>query len=779
MALNEIQKKERSEYLEKNLTITECSQNKKYVFISYASDNWKTVFKDTVVPLQKEYGMRVYADKAFDKENDKWIIPMLRNIRGAEAVVAFVSQSYIESYACFLELLTAVNNNVPVVFVSLDDELKLGDTTDQPDIERGVKKEIIRQGDNLATKTNNTSNDIMRAMKSGYTSLSTLLEQDALSKYDISDAFINFFRDASVNKKTINDLKALKRSINSVSKNVFDEAAVGKTKSAEQPTDSKEISPDAHKEIPAKSSGAPTALALRSAPKLDSKPRNIFCDTKKRNIIIIAAALVVIAAAVIIFVLNAGRSSSGMDAIKIDGKSISMTYTGDSQKGKPNGQGICTFGENAFGYLEFEGSWKNGELKSGKLTKTRKDTNGKPIGTRVFKGVFVNNMLNGQGEETGYDENGNIGYVFEGEFEDDKYNGQGKLTHYYENGNVKSTFEGEFKDDKYNGQGKLANYDENGNIKSTYEGKFEDNKYNGQGKLVNYDENGNIKTTFEGEFKDDKFVKDNEVIGIKIDDFTYTGEWSNGAPNGQGKAVFENGFVYEGEWKDGAKNGYGIESGYDENGNIFWTYVGEFKDHNQNGYGTQTDYYENGNVRLSYKGDFKDGSKNGQGTQTDYNENGKVTTVYVGDWKDNLQNGQGTVTGYDENGNVTYSYAGEWKDNKTNGQGTQTDYDENGNVTFTCEGEWKDGNRNGQGKQTNYNESGKIIWSFEGEYKDNKSNGQGTETGYYENGNVEWSYVGEWKEGKRDGEGVTTWYDEDGNVTATANEVWQDGKNVS
>ena len=39
MALNEAQKKERSEYLEQNLRITECSQRKPYVFISYASDN--------------------------------------------------------------------------------------------------------------------------------------------------------------------------------------------------------------------------------------------------------------------------------------------------------------------------------------------------------------------------------------------------------------------------------------------------------------------------------------------------------------------------------------------------------------------------------------------------------------------------------------------------------------------------------------------------------------------------------------------------------------------
>ena len=103
------------------------------------------------------------------------------------------------------------------MFVSLGDRLRLGDTTDQPEIERGVKNEILNQGSNLATNTNNTSNDVMRAMKSAYTSLSTLLEQDALSKYDISDAIINFFRDASVNQKTIRDLGAVLGTIESIS----------------------------------------------------------------------------------------------------------------------------------------------------------------------------------------------------------------------------------------------------------------------------------------------------------------------------------------------------------------------------------------------------------------------------------------------------------------------------------------------------------------------------------------------------------------------------------
>ena len=180
MGLNEAQRRERSEYLGKYLEITECSQRKPYVFVSYASDNWETVFKSAVVPMQKQYGLRVYADKAFDKVNDKWIVPMLRNIRGADVILAFVSQSYIESYACFLELLTAVNNKKQIVFVSLGEDLHLGDTTDLPNVERGVKNEILNQGGNIATNTNNTSNDLMRAMKSAYTSILTLLEQGAL-----------------------------------------------------------------------------------------------------------------------------------------------------------------------------------------------------------------------------------------------------------------------------------------------------------------------------------------------------------------------------------------------------------------------------------------------------------------------------------------------------------------------------------------------------------------------------------------------------------------------
>ena len=77
------------------------------------------MFKQAVIPLQQQYGLHVYADKAFDKLNDKWIVPMLRNVRGSDLMLVFVSQNYIESYACFLELLTAVNNKKQIVFVDL------------------------------------------------------------------------------------------------------------------------------------------------------------------------------------------------------------------------------------------------------------------------------------------------------------------------------------------------------------------------------------------------------------------------------------------------------------------------------------------------------------------------------------------------------------------------------------------------------------------------------------------------------------------------------------
>lgn len=665
MGLNESQKKERSEYLEHNLDITECSQKKPYVFISYASDNWERVFKNAVVPMQKQYGLRVYADKAFDTVNDKWIVPMLRNIRGSDVIIAFVSQNYIESYACFLELLTAVNNKKQIVFVSLEDQLHLGDTTDQPNVERGVKNEILNQGANIATNTNNTSNDIMRAMKSAYTSISTLLEQDALSKYDISDAFINFFRDASINRKTINDLGAVKGTVESVSGSVFDKSLIAKAKPEKVPVMAAKAAVPVHPvqsvqsavqtEVPkSEPVQQPVQQAAQAVSAADTSGVKLKTDThgKKFKIIIAAAAAVCcLAVAGIAIGVSSPKNVSDMSySVNVtDAGGIvheySGTYTGKWKKDMPYGEGDFTYNDGIY-----SGEWENGK-QSGHGTVE-----------------FTN------------------GDVYEGKWQDGKRNGQGTLTYADGDEYNRVSYEGEWKDDKKDGQAteKYASGD-------VYEGEFNDDFRHGQGTYTFA--NGNV---YEGEWKDGKRCGQGT---LKWSDGTvYEGEWENNKCNGQGTMTYADGAVYEGEFKDNLYNGQGKMT-YADGG----TYTGEWKDGKRSGQGTrewsngvsftgewENDEYVNGIMKYednsTYEGEFKDGDKyNGQGKKT-YADG----RVYEGEWKDSKYNGQGKIV-YD-NGTI---YEGEWKDGTFDGQGRMEFT--NGDV---YEGGYKDGLRHGQGVYT-------------------------------------------------------------------------------
>ena len=62
-------------------------------------------------------------------------------------------------------------------------------------------------------------------------------------------------------------------------------------------------------------------------------------------------------------------------------------------------------------------------------------------------------------------------------------------------------------------------------------------------------------------------------ITIDWEEGTYTGEVSNGVPNGQGTYTYLDGNKYVGEWKDGNFHGQGTETYPDGS-----KYVGEFKD---------------------------------------------------------------------------------------------------------------------------------------------------------------------------------------------------------
>ncbi len=728
MGLNEAQKKERSEYLEKNLAITECSQRKPYVFISYASDNWEAVFKSAVVPMQRQYGLRVYADKAFDKVNDKWIVPMLRNARGADVIIAFISQSYIESYACFLELLTAVNNKKPIVFVSLEDQLHLGDTTDLPVIERGAKNEILNQGANISTNTNNTSNDIMRAMKSAYTSMSTLLEQDALSRYDISDAFINFFRDAAINRKTINDLGAVRRTIKSVSRDVFDKSLVvdldqqdtSVPKQKQPPvTEAKPIrkeepdpAPAEEPELIRKEEPAPTpaedpepepirkeetdpAPAEEPKPVPPQEPEQKKDDStsdsgqklkKPLNIKLIGGIVAAAAVLAVLFIMLSGPGKvTDQPYAMTDGNSdtYSGLYTGewDKKNERPNGTGTFVMEDVAGTY---EGEWVDGVTEGqGTIVWDSGDH---------YEGEWKDGMRNGQGTYTSTEGDG---YVYEGEFQNNERSGKGTMT--WETGEgVVYVYEGEFQNNERSGKGTMT-WGKDGET-TIYEGDFADNWINGYGTCT-------------------------WPSGAH-----YEGEWKNGKFNGKGTLTYADGSVYEGEFVDNEKNGEGIWTKSD--GTVVtenWIY----------GKKVETLTLEDG----TYTGGVTDGKPDGQG-KMEYT-NGQV---YEGEWKNGVRSGQGRCTWPDGG-----YYDGEWANDKWNGQGTNyiggskdvsfyvggfVDGERDGHGIYTwpsgdsIETEWVNGVKNGKGT---YTWSGGTVAA--GEYVDDEWDGEWTIT--YADGTVE------------------------------------------
>ncbi len=686
MALNEIQKIERSEYLEKNLVITECSQKKNYVFISYASDNWETVFKKVVVPLQENYGLHVYADKAFDKVNEKWIVPMLRNVRGSDAVVLFISQKYIESYACFLELLTAVNAKKPIVFVSLEEDLHLGDTTDQPEVEPGVKKEILNQGANISTITNNTSNDLMRAMKSAYTSISTLLEQDALSKYDISDAFINFFRDAQANKKTVNDLIAVKDTISSISDEVYDKKDIEerkKIKEAEEalkagvasvisaapvtaaPVTAAPVSaaPALQQAVPPVNVVTTTNLSQPAEPeKKKSKTIPIIIGTAVGGVLLIGVVVILIMLALGIGVFagahqnaNNGNSdiqevaennqgqeegintSSDWDLEKMDNVVASQNTQdlSDESFAGLNGwqrvehdDGSTYIGEmtngfnNGFGVERFG----NGNVYAGEWNYGASDGYGAYlIDESIYFGKYNNNYPDGWGAIV-YT-NGIV------EFGERTIEGNGSFLngHLISFGTSDSSFyAGEVVHDVHEGWGSFMNV--NGDI---YYGEWTNGRCTGLGVYVMAD--GSVKS---GEWNEDVFTKPSELLK-KI-------EWDNGD-------------IYYGEVVNGLPNGHGVL--LDAADKI--TRAGEWVDGDFTGFGTE--YFTNGDIRSGF---YTKGLADGVGAYV-WADRGFRAGSYQFFYGDNvLEDGYG-MEGAVSDGNYQCIYAGEYTEGKMTGRGAR------------------------------------------------------------------------------------------------------------
>ena len=108
------------------IEMTRAGDEKGYVFISYSSKNKDTVLNDYLIPLQRDYGLRIYYDKDFRyNASKKWTEQMVRNLSGARFCLLFVSADYMFSYACLLEILNAIANGITILAIYLDSREKI------------------------------------------------------------------------------------------------------------------------------------------------------------------------------------------------------------------------------------------------------------------------------------------------------------------------------------------------------------------------------------------------------------------------------------------------------------------------------------------------------------------------------------------------------------------------------------------------------------------------------------------------------------------------------
>lgn len=237
---------------------------------------------------------------------------------------------------------------------------------------------------------------------------------------------------------------------------------------------------------------------------------------------------------------------------------------------------------------------------------------------------------------------------------------------------------------------------------------------------------------------------------VFTDDGEYSGEVSDGLPNGEGRMEYDSGDVYEGSFSAGKREGYGIytfangdryegnfsadtmsgegsfyfasgdiitgefENGLPNGGCVCTysdgnVYTGSMKDGVRSGYGIFT--FANGD---KYEGSFENGSRNGYGEYT-YSDG----SVYKGDWKDGVQEGQGVFS----SGEGTYT--GGFSDGVFNGDGRYVFA--NGDV---YEGGFTDGVRCDESASLIYADGGSYVGAFENDL----FNGQGTLT--FSNGNI-------------------------------------------
>lgn len=214
-----------------------------------------------------------------------------------------------------------------------------------------------------------------------------------------------------------------------------------------------------------------------------------------------------------------------------------------------------------------------------------------------------------------------------------------------------------------------------------------------------------------------KLIKNSRIRN----EFIYSGEITNGTPNGNGKSIsLKNKQIYIGQWKNGKYHGIGrlIDGKYS-------TYEGQFIKGKKSGYGRIT-FVDN--LIISMEGNWINDKLNGAshilydnnskyiGNIINFSREGKGKYVFpngnffIGKWSNNIRNGKGKIYGNDFKVicqwindipvppyKIVYSdgiiYRGFCNDEmKPHGYGTMTNNDKT-----IYSGEWLNGKRNGMG----------------------------------------------------------------------------------
>lgn len=240
MGLTEEQKSKR-ETVTRNIATFDSIGEDDYVFISYKSDDWEIVLDEVVRHMVDHYGLRVYFDRNFDRDNDIWVNNMKRAIttKKCRAVLAFVSRKYMASYACVMELLTARSKQAQMSF----DDRNYPELQIIPiiiDESGSVEGAASRSGERVHIKEKEKYLEILKDAKEspwvqGNKKLMDWLDQ--LAKYqecreeyfsNVAEIILSEGHERSFSRNRPNFYENLRQTIERCSKDVFDPALIRK-----------------------------------------------------------------------------------------------------------------------------------------------------------------------------------------------------------------------------------------------------------------------------------------------------------------------------------------------------------------------------------------------------------------------------------------------------------------------------------------------------------------------------------------------------------------------